>query len=397
MGPLVKSVNTKQLKSLIDYRNRVKRTTFVALLEIGPNLKIEVKGYTLYNRLTKTKKCYAYAMGDDIKIVHAKMKPFSAITGKEVDEKDIKRTFSVGAEFVPFSQEQMEKIKELEIETPIIRIVGFKKLKNVLKPGYNTKSSPLIYPIDTNYQGSTKAFSCLHQALIQKGKVAIACGVLRKNSTPVMYALVPSSSTVDTNESSSDQYSSSPNGLFMIRLPFIDDIRATPESFVVAEASEESIDAARAVVSKLIFKNGYSPQKYPNPGIDYFYQNLQAIAIDEPLITQIKDRSYPKYNNIRKHAGTLLEKWNEEISNDLNAKGSLFQDVLPKKTAKPKSDKQIGRPELTTELAIEAIENNSLSKYTVKQLIQWMESIDLKYRSKLKKDLIDTIERHFSE
>ena len=125
----------------------------------------------------------------------------------------------------------------------------------------NLKPSTFIYPSEDDYVGSTRVFAALHQKLLRDQKMGLTWFVARKNAAPVIAALLPGAEKF-SNEG--DQLI--PAGLWLIPLPFADDIRQNPETPLI-RAPEPLIDMMRIIVQQLqLPKAEYRPEKYPNPG-----------------------------------------------------------------------------------------------------------------------------------
>lgn len=102
-----------------------------------------------------------------------------------------------------------------------IKVIGFKPSESV-EWQFNVASSYFLYPSEENYTGSTRAFTALARSLWNKGKVAIVWAILRKNSSPRMAALVPALNPPTPGATNS------PQGLYLVSLPFVDDLRERP-------------------------------------------------------------------------------------------------------------------------------------------------------------------------
>ena len=70
-------------------------------------------------------------------------------------------------------------------------------------------------------------------------------------------------------------------------------------------------DVVRSVTLK-----SFNPEKYPNPGLQWHYRVLQAIALEEELPEQPEDKTVPKYSSIHKRVGSLALKWAEKLDEE---------------------------------------------------------------------------------
>lgn len=102
-----------------------------------------------------------------------------------------------------------------------------------------------MYPTETTFAGSTRAFTALTRSMWGKGKVALVWAVLRKNSAPRMAILLPA---LDRNVLES---ASSPQGMYLVSLPFVDDLRDPP--------SQEIHKGMFYLIQHLIFYSNITP------------------------------------------------------------------------------------------------------------------------------------------
>jgi ATP-dependent DNA helicase 2 subunit 1 len=72
----------------------------------------------------------------------------------------------------------------------------------------------------------------------------------------------------------------------------------------------------RDVVRQLSLPKGiYDQSKYPNPALQWHYQILQALALEEDLPEQPEDKTKPKYRQIDKRVGAEVTDWGIELEN----------------------------------------------------------------------------------
>lgn len=58
----------------------------------------------------------------------------------------------------------------------------------------------------------------------------------------------------------------------------------------------------------------FNPDKYHNPGLQWHYRILQAIALEEELPEKPEDKTIPKYTAIHKRVGPLALQWGEVLN-----------------------------------------------------------------------------------
>ena len=303
LAPLSKSIKTtsgedgitllNSLLSSINSRAPAKRALFSNLpLEIGPGFKISVKGYIIFKRQEPKRSCYIWLGGPKALIAEGVTAQMADDSGRLVEKTDIKKAFKFGGEQVLFTPEELSSLKHFG--EPGIRIIGFKPM-SMIPIWANTRPSTFIYPSEEDYVGSTRVFSALQQKLLKSQKVGIAWYIARKNATPVVAAIFPGAERLSEE---GDQVI--PPGLWLVPLPFADDIRQNPETLQVP-APDSVTTAVRAIIKQLQLPKGqYNPEKYPNPSLQWHYRILQALALDEDLPDKPEDKTIPRYKQIHK-------------------------------------------------------------------------------------------------
>jgi ATP-dependent DNA helicase 2 subunit 1 len=250
----------KQLLSSINSKATPRRALFNLPLELGPGLRIGVKGFILIKRQEHVKSCYVWVGGEKVQIVNSATTHLADDTARVVDKVDVRKAYKFGGEAVTFTAEEFTQIRQCFGE-PIIRMIGFKPL-DMLPIWANIGKATFIYPSEADFIGSTRVFSALQQTLIKSKKMGIAWFIARRNAAPVITAIIPGEERFDENGGQT-----MPPGLWLIPLPFADDIRQHPEQKDTLKATAELIDKMRVVMDNLQLPKGvYDPAKYPNPG-----------------------------------------------------------------------------------------------------------------------------------
>lgn len=137
---------------------------------------------------------------------------------------------SFAGELVPITKEDMDSIRVFAngAYDSGLTILGFKPRSSV--PFYHSITSAyLILPSDIDVQGSANAFAQLRASMLRKNVVAIGEVLHRETWQSRLVAIVP----IEDSSSSDDLHV--PPGMFVMSLPFEDDIRAV----VPDEASKE--------------------------------------------------------------------------------------------------------------------------------------------------------------
>ncbi|KAH7661308.1 DNA helicase protein [Dioscorea alata] len=208
-----------------------------------------------------------------------------ADTGALVHEPP-KRFHPYKNENVKFSVDELSEIKR--ISNGHLCLLGFKPL-DLLKDYHNLKPSTFIFPTDEAIIGSTKIFIALHRSMLQLKRFALA--FYGGSANPRLVALVAQ----DGVTSSSGQVE--PPGMHMIYLPFSDDIRHVEELQTTADAgvphaTDDQIKKASVLMKRMELKD-FSVCQFANPALQRHYGILQALALGEDEMPDIKDETLP--------------------------------------------------------------------------------------------------------
>lgn len=362
LNSLISNINSKQTP---------KRALFSNLpLEIAPGLRISVKGYNIFHRQTPARTCYIWLEGEELQIATGETTRLEEDSTRAVNKGEMKKAYKFGGEYVYFSPEEQKSLKDFG--PPVIRIIGFKQRK--LIPAWaSVKKSTFLFPSEEDYVGSSRVFTALWQKLLRDDKVGIAWCVVRANAQPMLAAIMPSRERSD--EESGTPYL--PAGLWVYPLPFADDLREVKTPLKVNRSSDDLTTKMRTIVQQLqLPKAIFNPTKYPNPALQWHYQILKALALEEEVPEKADDATQPKFKAISKRAGGYLEDWSgklEEDSGSVSAANELKREAeddgssRPAKQRRGAAEKASASNMSMTELK-EAIESGSIMKMTVAQL-----------------------------
>lgn len=287
-------------------------------LEIGPGFRISVKSFIIFKRQEPKRSCYVWLNGEKKQIAAGVTTQMAEDTARTVEKVEIKKAYKFGGAQIIFTPEEMLALRHFG--DPGIKIIGFKPI-SMLPVWANLRPSTFIYPSEDDYVGSTRVFSALQQKLLNDRRMGIAWFVARKNATPQIAAVLPGAEKLDEHGTQAV-----PPGMWIVPLPFADDIRQNPETNLI-RAPDNLIDLMRNVVEQLqLPKARYDPSKYPNPcrsskckckeflelyradslrALQWHYRILQAMALDEDIPEKPDDKTIPKYRQIDKVAGLL--------------------------------------------------------------------------------------------
>lgn len=266
-------------------------------LELSPEFRISVNGYIIFKRQEPARSHWCFTAGERTQIAEGTMTRLAHDDGRGVEKPEIRKAYKFGGEAVSFTSEEITSIKNFG--DPIIRIIGFKPLDR-LPIWANVRGSIFLHPSEEGVVGSTRTFSALYQSLKRKNRMAVCWHIPRKNAAPTICALIPGEER-RARDGEHEGEQTIPPGLWMIRLPFADDIRKLPEKSKHIRAPNPLIDKMREIIQQLqLPKAQYDPFKYPNPALQWHYRVLQAMALDEDVPEKAVDATTPKYRQIDK-------------------------------------------------------------------------------------------------
>lgn len=391
----------QSLLSNINSKAAPRRALFSNLaFEIGPALKITVKGYIILKRQEPVRSTYIYLEGEKPQLAVGSSTLQADDTARTVEKSEIRKAYKFGGETVTFTIEEQSAIRNFG--DPVLRIIGFKPSSS-LPIWASTRSSTFIYPSEEEVVGSTRVFSALWQKLLTSQKIAIAWYIPRRNATPVLAALLPSAE--QHNETGTQTM---PPGIWVHPLPFADDVRQIPDQSIVP-APESLIDQMREIIKMLQLPKGvYDPSKYPNPSLQWFYRILQALALEEDLPEKPDDKTLPKWRQIDKRVGQEVINWGEalkiayQIWQKDNA-GTITATGAAKRGAAIKAEPGAAKKPKTTAAASsntpfvdvemrKRFEQDTIGKLTVNLLKGFCMEKGIKFPSGSKKDdIVDAI------
>ncbi|KAI4247329.1 MAG: hypothetical protein L6R42_009671, partial [Xanthoria sp. 1 TBL-2021] len=388
------------LLSNINSKAVARRALFSNLpLEIGPGFKISVKGFIMFKRQEPKRSCYVYLAGEKAQIATGVTTELASDTARTVEKVEIKKAYRFGGEQILFNPEEISSLRNFG--DPCIRILGFKPI-SMLPLWANLKPATFIYPSEEDYIGSTRVFAALHAKLLSCQKMGITWFIARKNAAPVLAVLYPGPETLDENG-----MQILPPGLWLIPLPYADDIRQNPEITTLIRAPEPLIDRMRLVIQQLqLPKAKYDPSKYPNPSLQWHYRILQAMALGEDLPEMPEDKTVPRYRQIDKRAGEYVLDWGRELQAQHeawlkeNSSSSLMSVRGKRAAAGGEGDgdggaKKKARVEEIDDAGMKkAFADDKVGKLTVAVLKAWLEGKGMDGKGK-KGELVDRVTGFF--
>lgn len=324
------------------------------------------------------------------------------------DSKDISETAALEAPTkTVFGFKKSELVKAKALGKVGILMYGFRKM-TAIRREYILGAPTFVYPDDTDYEGSTKAFACLLECMLEKDVAGIASVRLTDKSPTGMRfaALVP-----QKEKYSDDLEKSIPGGLHLFYLPFKDDIYTAwrkelkkeekkekeevkeevdvevkeEEEEVVVKKEEtetvellhesESVSVARRMVRNMKIKE-YSPRLFLNPDLQRFYAGLENAAGVESLFNPQDDLLNPDVALLQERGGHLAQELKrlevgedfdgEALAEQFGTKGAKraaeqSEAALKKKAAKRAAMEEAAR-ECDDEIYVLSVRHGTLGK-----------------------------------
>jgi ATP-dependent DNA helicase 2 subunit 1 len=362
LNSLLSNINSKQTP---------KRAYFSKLnFELAPGLTISVNGYMLLHRQTPQRSCYIWEGGEKLQKAQSETVQIDANT-RVVEKSEMKKAYKFGGDYIYFTPEELANLKNLGAKG--IRLIGFKP-RSKLPMWASVNKSTFIFPTEELYVGSTRVFSALWQKLLDSDKVGIAWFIARANANPIMVAIIPSRKADDD---SLDGPPYLPSGLWLVPLPFADDVREVDLSAPFREP-DELTEKMHPILKNLQLPKGmYNPFKYPNPSLQWHYKVLQAAALEEeaPEQENFEDATIPKYRQIDKRVGGYMAEWKELLAKkaqDLMRTRAVKREAEDEDAggSKPlaKRPRQAAGGQMSNAQLREALSKGTLKKLTVAEL-----------------------------
>ena len=250
--------------------------------------------------------------------------------------------------------------------------------------------------------GSTRVFAALRMKLRKSNKMALAWFIARKNAVPVMAAILAGDEKLN-----GEGDAVIPAGMWLIPLPFADDIRQDPDIMRIS-APDELIDRMSDIIKALRLPGSqYHPENYPNPDLQKHFRVLQMVALDEPLDgddAQVDDRTIPRYKGIRRRAGELVLDWKTELDACAQKWTSEHGHALVTKEAKrpapsaddsPQKKAKTSKGNVGDEEMKQRWEDQTISKLTIPVLKDFLADKGLPTSGK-KPDLVARVEQFYT-
>jgi hypothetical protein len=228
-------------------------------------------------------------------------------SGEEVQPHQVRTFLEFGSERVPFSTQDMLKVKQTCRSVPVdvapayLLLIGFRLAKDAATssfcPWYDRAFGPrsyLAYPNDDDAPGSRAAFGALHTSMIQKKVWAMGELVSTVRAMARLVIIIPQQEIreyLSSDERDQRTRQVQPPGFIISYLPYANDVRPVVTDHCVVP-SAEGVAAAEAMIlaqendSSSATRSSYPVDwsyDIPNPALNMFWDYMESVALGLPL------------------------------------------------------------------------------------------------------------------
>ncbi|KAG2427355.1 hypothetical protein HXX76_012549 [Chlamydomonas incerta] len=399
------------LNSLFDaFRRRLarKRTLMRLRWQLSDNAAISVRAYLLVSDAAKAAKKMTPFNPTTNQPLKAVTSYVSVCDGALLDRPAAvaQRLFELRtgnrARLPPVVAPAAEVTEQAALTPNGLALLGFKP-RSCLKIWHQTRPSYFLRPDERSAPGSTAAFIALWRAMLSQDRIAL-CRLKRGAAAPRHVALV-----AQDEQLSEYGVQSEPPGMYVIHLPFADDVRH-PEAAVGLPnptLDQAQVGAAAVLLQALSLAGGapegeagagadgggggemFDPCQVPNPWLQRHYTVVESLALSEPI---------PEWDPLRDD-GTMprRELWE---SAQAAAAVKAFREAFPQQGTKrkPAAAARAARADEASD-AYDAVDwkglldSGELKRLKVDELKTYLRKHQLKLTGK-KDELLDRVAGH---
>ncbi|CAK9094351.1 unnamed protein product [Durusdinium trenchii] len=249
-----------------------------------------------------------YLLNENNKPLKAETKQICEQTGALLHPVDDIATYVEVAGTSRIQVSRQEAMEAKHFGDPGLRLLGFKPSKS-LEDHHRIFHAYFVYPNEKGVKGSAQLLSAMISSCLERELMAICSYVARKNSEPVLVALMPQA------EMEEDGEQVRPPGFAMIRLPWAEEIRqlsSWARSHQNLSLPPRLQAAAQAVVNGLRLED-FAPGCAENPKLQRHYAAVQALALSEEQPEETVDVLQPDATNMEKKK-PIVQAWKEAVS-----------------------------------------------------------------------------------
>lgn len=370
---------------------------------IGPETKVALMMYTSYYAAGKPK--HMYVDPENFHPLRSETRLVSDFSGAVLDNEssEIQTYVDFQGIQIEMTRQDLLQIKQMQNDkasyisggvSGSLVLLGFKPL-SFLKPQYCVGHSCFLFPQEDRITGSSLVISALINRLYERESIAIARAVTKANSSIQFVALVPQIEVIEE----SGRQEKSP-GLFLVRLPFADDLRDLILNKPCSQDLEEKqIDSAKRIVESLTEPH-WEPDMLDNPALKCCYTGIEAIALSIPpdQTIQVEDLLHPDPQKVER-ADACVSEWIASLNFESASACASSVHALPVVKKLKVEIEDSNKVVWTSAQVKELIDSGMIVKLTVAELKSIIQQIDcLKHLTTQgkKDDLLNKIKHNIS-
>lgn len=233
-------------------------SSFSLTVELISGIKISAKAFLTVKRQELLSTCDVYVDNEQAHLVE---KSASLVDEgrRPVSKDNVCTAFPLGDDTAVFTKLEIGNIRLFKDAT--LSIIGFKP--EFSYPLWANLRPPIcIYPTEEGVVGSTRLLTAIYLQIKARKVVGLGWFYSRRNASPCVVMITAGSQSYHGPESKAKL-----NSLFLIPLPFAEDIRPTVRD-QCSNVSTALVNSMTVIIQQLqLAGSTYDPRKYSNPGM----------------------------------------------------------------------------------------------------------------------------------
>ncbi|CAX45463.1 Yeast KU70 protein homologue, putative [Candida dubliniensis CD36] len=323
-------------------------------------------------------------------------------------------------------------------KAPYLKLIGFRDISH-FNPVYSCGAPIFVTPdidngmtssaVTGGFTNSFKTFASLYRSCVKLNQYAIVFGCTRSNSRPYLYALYPTQTTnsskipfskkLDDSDDDDDDNDNDnvdknqdefPQGFLLIKLPWLEDVRALPREYITNTQREaihnddSLIESFKQLLPKFELSH-YDPREFPNASLNYFYKVIKHEILQmefklsqKPLIeNDITMQKLVQLKNSINNDDTAIELLQKINSRMDEIDSTIGVEVLKRKQMEidnqtdKKKEKKFKSGPISDQEILHAWENNQLDRFSMDQLKEFKRKYPEVKSANRKAELIENI------
>jgi ATP-dependent DNA helicase 2 subunit 1 len=294
-GPSTKPITVNDIEHRVLRRKEIKRIQFQCplIIKLGASeIIVGVKGYAVMSHEKPTANKWLWENEKGRKNVYTHTRHIDPNTGAEFEKTVKGYPLGLKGDIIVMTEKNLEQAEKYNEEfVSFLQFIGTKDEDSGIKTHYVTGRSTFLVPSEDDYEGSTRTLSALYSSLKKKKKVAILFGKLRKGAQPYFYSLQYS-----RRKMFPESRLFSPEGFYLHRLAYWDDIRQCPEAYQEAQEPDPQLKTITKLLLRdmMQFDPEYCAKDVKNPTLNHHYQTIREYILQVEKKDDDRDESEKK-------------------------------------------------------------------------------------------------------